>query len=163
RAVGVADARRAASGPPDRNRRGRPGDARRQRGDRAAARARRRLDRRAHGRPGAACAARRRGAAGPGRGRRAPGPGGRGAPGVAAGALDAIVVGTASSEFAFPSFACLLQARLGADPVPAFDVAAACAGFLYGLGVADSMLRAGPARTILLVGADALGTMVARD
>ena len=77
--------------------------------------------------------------------------------------LDAIIVATASAEFAFPSFACLLQARLGVGPIPAFDLAAACAGFVYGLGVADAMLRSGSARTCLLVGADALGAMVARD
>jgi len=77
--------------------------------------------------------------------------------------LDAIIVATASAEFAFPSFACLLQARLGAGPIPAFDLAAACAGFVYGLGVADAMLRSASARTCLLVGADALGAMVARD
>src|SRR5213078_124306 len=71
--------------------------------------------------------------------------------------LDAIIVATASAEFAFPSFACLLQARLGVGPIPAFDLAAACAGFVYGLGVADAMLRSGSARTCLLVGADALG------
>ena len=82
--------------------------------------------------------------------------------GVTARELDAIVVATASAELAFPSLACLLQARLGAEPTPAFDLAAACAGFVYGLGVADAMLRSGSARTLLLVGADALGAMVAR-
>jgi len=85
------------------------------------------------------------------------------AAGVAPGTLDAIVVATASSQYAFPSLACLLQARLGADPAPAFDLAAACAGFVYGLGVADAMVRSGSARTVLLVGADALGAMVRRD
>src|SRR5262249_57136878 len=76
--------------------------------------------------------------------------------------LDGIVVATASSAWAFPSFACLLQARLGADSIFAFDLAAACAGFVYGLGVADAMVRSGSARTLLLVGADALGAMVSR-
>jgi 3-oxoacyl-[acyl-carrier-protein] synthase-3 len=85
------------------------------------------------------------------------------AAGVAPGALDAIVVATTSSETAFPSLACLLQARLGADPIPAFDLAAACTGFVYGLGVADALLRSGAARTLLLVGADALAAMVRRD
>src|SRR5262249_60987770 len=84
------------------------------------------------------------------------------AAGVAPGPLDAVVVATASSQYAFPSLACLLQARLGADPAPAFDLAAACAGFVYGLGVADAMVRSGSARTVLLVGADALGAMGAR-
>jgi 3-oxoacyl-[acyl-carrier-protein] synthase-3 len=85
------------------------------------------------------------------------------AAGVTAAEVDGIVVATASSEYAFPSLACLLQARLGSDGPFAFDVAAACAGFVYGLGVVDAMLRAGSARTLLLVGADALATMVGRD
>jgi 3-oxoacyl-[acyl-carrier-protein] synthase III len=74
--------------------------------------------------------------------------------------LDAIVVGTVSSEFAFPSFACLLQERIGADNIPALDVAAACSGFVYGLSVTDAWMRAGDFHRVLLVGADALSTMV---
>jgi 3-oxoacyl-[acyl-carrier-protein] synthase-3 len=76
------------------------------------------------------------------------------------GDLDAIVVGTVSSEYAFPSFACSLQAALGADTLPAFDVAAACSGFVYALAVADSSIRAGDYSRVLVVGADALSTMV---
>ncbi len=74
--------------------------------------------------------------------------------------LDAIVVGTVSSEYGFPSFACLLQERLGADSIPAFDVAAACSGFVYALSVADFSMRAGDFRRVLVVGTDALSTMV---
>lgn len=74
--------------------------------------------------------------------------------------LDAIIVGTVSSEYGFPSFACQLQHRLGADSVPAFDVAAACSGFIYALSVADNAMRAGEYSRVLLVGADALSTMV---
>jgi 3-oxoacyl-[acyl-carrier-protein] synthase-3 len=74
--------------------------------------------------------------------------------------LDAIVVGTVSSEFGFPSFACSLQLQIGADTIPAFDVAAACSGFVYALSVADSSMRVGDFRRVLVVGADALSTMV---
>jgi 3-oxoacyl-[acyl-carrier-protein] synthase-3 len=74
--------------------------------------------------------------------------------------LDAIVVGTVSSEYAFPSFACQLQKSLGAGPIPAFDVAAACSGFVYALAVADFGMRAGNFSRTLVVGADALSTMV---
>ena len=74
--------------------------------------------------------------------------------------LDAIVVGTVSSDFAFPSFACQLQHRLGIDTIPAFDVAAACSGFIYALSIADSSIRAGDYSRVLVVGADALATMV---
>jgi len=80
--------------------------------------------------------------------------------GLKPGDLDAIVVGTVSSEYAFPSFACSLQAALGADTIPAFDVAAACSGFVYALSVADSSIRAGDYRRVLVVGTDALSTMV---
>ena len=74
--------------------------------------------------------------------------------------LDAILVATVSGEYAFPSTACLLQARLGVDSVPAFDIAAACAGFVYGLSVAHSYIKSGDYNNILLVGADTLSSMV---
>jgi 3-oxoacyl-[acyl-carrier-protein] synthase III len=77
--------------------------------------------------------------------------------------LDAIIVGTVSSDYGFPSFACQLQHRLGLDSIPAFDVAAACSGFIYALTVADSALRAGDYARVLVVGADALSTMVDWD
>ena len=82
------------------------------------------------------------------------------AAGLSAQDLDAIVVATVSGEYAFPSTACLLQARLGVDDIAAFDVAAACAGFVYGLSVVHSYLKSGDYNRILLVGADALSTMV---
>ena len=80
--------------------------------------------------------------------------------GIKPGELDAIIVGTVSSEYGFPSFACQLQHRLGLDSIPAFDVAAACSGFVYALSVADSAMRAGDYARVLLVGTDALSTMV---
>jgi len=74
--------------------------------------------------------------------------------------LDAIIVGTVSSEFAFPSFACQVQNLLGVDSIPAFDVAAACSGFVYALSVADAHMRAGDFAKVLVIGADALSTFV---
>jgi 3-oxoacyl-[acyl-carrier-protein] synthase III len=74
--------------------------------------------------------------------------------------LEAIIVGTVSSDFGFPSFACQLQHRLGINSIPSFDVAAACSGFVYALSVADSTMRAGDWSRVLVVGADALSTMV---
>lgn len=74
--------------------------------------------------------------------------------------LDAIIVGTVSSDFGFPSFACQLQHQLGLDTIPAFDVAAACSGFVFAISVADSSIRAGDYERVLVVGADALSTMV---
>ncbi len=80
--------------------------------------------------------------------------------GINAKDLQAIVVATVSGNYAFPSTACLLQARLGLDSIPAFDVNAACAGFVYGMSVAHSYIKSGDYDRILLVGADSLSTMV---
>src|SRR5215510_16161926 len=74
--------------------------------------------------------------------------------------LQAIVVATVSGDYYFPSTACLLQARLGIDNIPAFDVNAACAGFVYGMSVVHSYAKSGEYGRMLLVGADALSTMV---
>ena len=70
--------------------------------------------------------------------------------------LDAVVVATTSGPYLFPSLACLLHERLGLAAQPAFDVAAACAGFPYALSVADQAIRAGDHRCVLVVGADRL-------
>lgn len=75
---------------------------------------------------------------------------------VAPGELDAIVVATTSGPYLFPSLGCLLHERLGVGLAPAFDVAAACAGFPYALSVADQGVRAGDHRRVLVVGADRL-------
>ncbi|MGH7778253.1 MAG: beta-ketoacyl-ACP synthase III [Candidatus Binataceae bacterium] len=80
--------------------------------------------------------------------------------GLKPGDLDAIIVGTVSSEYAFPSFGCQLQNLLGVDSIPAYDVAAACSGFIYALSVADAHMRAGDFAKVLIVGADALSTFV---
>jgi 3-oxoacyl-[acyl-carrier-protein] synthase-3 len=74
--------------------------------------------------------------------------------------LDAIIVGTVSSEYAFPSFACQVQNGLGISSIPAFDVAAACSGFVYAVSVADAHMRAGDFKRVLVIGTDALSTMV---
>jgi len=82
------------------------------------------------------------------------------AAGMRAQDLQAIVVATVSGEYYFPSTACLLQARLGVDNIPAFDVGAACAGFVYGMSVVHSYAKSGDYGRMLLVGADALSSMV---
>src|SRR6266481_3131635 len=74
--------------------------------------------------------------------------------------VDAVVVATASSAYRFPSLACLLHERLGLANAPAFDVAAACAGFPYALAVADQGIRAGDYQAIAVVGADCLSAFV---
>jgi 3-oxoacyl-[acyl-carrier-protein] synthase III len=78
---------------------------------------------------------------------------------VDAAELDAIIVGTVSGEYTFPAMACELQAALGIDHTAAFDVSAACSGFLYALSTANAHIKAGDFGTVLVVGADALTTM----
>ncbi len=70
--------------------------------------------------------------------------------------IDLIIVATTSSSHAFPSSACLIQAKLGISGCGAFDMAAACTGFVYALSVADQHIRTGQCRNILVVGADVL-------
>jgi 3-oxoacyl-[acyl-carrier-protein] synthase-3 len=70
--------------------------------------------------------------------------------------LDAIVLATASWDRLLPSQACDVQAALGAKNAAAFDVGAACSGFLYATTVAEGMIATGSARTVLVVGAERL-------
>ncbi|MBK4716370.1 MULTISPECIES: beta-ketoacyl-ACP synthase III [Tenebrionibacter/Tenebrionicola group] len=70
--------------------------------------------------------------------------------------IDLIVVATTSATHAFPSAACQIQAMLGIKGCPAFDVAAACAGFTYALSIADQYVKNGAAKRALVVGADVL-------
>jgi len=74
--------------------------------------------------------------------------------------LDMILVATITPDMPFPSTACVLQDRLGARRAGALDISAACSGFIYGLGVADGLIRAGTARTVLLLGAETLTKVV---
>ena len=76
------------------------------------------------------------------------------AAGVTAADLDMIILATTSAENAFPAAACELQGMLDCPGIPAFDLAAACAGFTYALSVADQFIRAGNAKHILVIGAD---------
>ncbi|HBP87048.1 MAG TPA: ketoacyl-ACP synthase III [Nitrospirales bacterium] len=68
--------------------------------------------------------------------------------------LDAILVSSTSPEMIFPSTACLLQARMGIKGIPAFDLSASCSGFLYGLSMADCLIRAGQFRRCLVVASE---------
>lgn len=68
--------------------------------------------------------------------------------------LGAIVLSTTSPDSVFPSTACHVQRMLGCAAIPAFDVAASCSGFLYGLSMADAMIRSGQVKTCLVVAAE---------
>ncbi len=73
---------------------------------------------------------------------------------IAADQIDLIVVATVTPDNAMPSVACRLQGMLGCQAVAAFDVNAACSGFVYALTIADNFIRAGSAQTALVVGVD---------
>lgn len=85
------------------------------------------------------------------------------AAGVKGSDIDLLVVGTTTPDLIFPSTACLLQHRLGANGCTAFDVNAACSGFMYALGVADKFIRSGSVRTALVVGAETLTRLLDWD
>jgi 3-oxoacyl-[acyl-carrier-protein] synthase-3 len=70
--------------------------------------------------------------------------------------LDMIICATVTSDMLVPSNACLIQAGLGCRPIPAFDLNAACTGFLYGLAVAAQFIRTSSCRHILVVGTETL-------
>ncbi len=74
--------------------------------------------------------------------------------GVESKSIDLIVLATATPDQTFPASATIVQDALGANGGIAFDVAAVCSGFLYGLGVADSMLRTGMAQRALVIGSE---------
>ena len=76
--------------------------------------------------------------------------------GVEANDLDAIIMGTVTPDYPFPSSACVLEDMLGARGAFSFDVGAACSGFLNAISVADSFIRTGKANKALVVGSDAL-------
>ena len=68
--------------------------------------------------------------------------------------IDLIIVATSTPDMVFPSTACILQNKLGANGCPAFDVQAVCSGFIYALTVADAMIKAGAAKRALVVGSE---------
>ncbi len=74
--------------------------------------------------------------------------------------IDLIIIGTATSDRLFPSTACLVQAKLGLPGITAFDVTAACSGFVYALSVADKFIKTGAAKKALVIGAEALSRIV---
>jgi 3-oxoacyl-[acyl-carrier-protein] synthase-3 len=82
------------------------------------------------------------------------------AAGVEAGEIDLLIVGTTTPDLVFPSTACLVQARLGANGCAAFDVNAACSGFIYALSMADKFVRSGQSKCALVIGSETLTRML---
>ena len=80
--------------------------------------------------------------------------------GVRADELDQIIVATVTPDFPFPATACLVQHNLKATKAAAFDISAACSGFIYGLSLAEKAICNGAARKILVIGAEVLSRIV---
>jgi 3-oxoacyl-[acyl-carrier-protein] synthase-3 len=82
------------------------------------------------------------------------------AAGIAADQIDLIIVATSTPDMVFPSTACLVQQKLGIPGGAAFDLQAVCAGFVYALSVADSMIRTGLATRALVIGAEVFSRLL---
>ena len=82
------------------------------------------------------------------------------AAGIAAEQIDLIIVATSTPDMVFPSTACLVQQKLGIQGGAAFDLQAVCAGFVYALSVADSMIRTGLATRALVIGAEVFSRLL---
>lgn len=80
--------------------------------------------------------------------------------GMTAAGIDLVIVCTATPEYLFPATACLVQDAIGAKNAGAFDLEAGCAGFIYGLSVANAMITSGATRTVLVIGAETLSRIV---
>ncbi len=74
--------------------------------------------------------------------------------------LDMIIVGTVTPDMPMPATAVFVQQKLGAGTCPAFDLSAACGGFIFGLTVADQFVRSGTARHVLVVGVELLSRVI---
>ncbi|MBK6436140.1 MAG: ketoacyl-ACP synthase III [Rhodanobacteraceae bacterium] len=82
------------------------------------------------------------------------------AAGVQAKDIDLLIVGTTTPDIIFPSTACLVQHRIGANGCAAFDINAACSGFIFALSTADKFVRSGAAKCALVIGAETLTRML---
>ena len=85
------------------------------------------------------------------------------AAGIDKNSIDMIVMATTSASRALPSAACEVQRELDMPGIPAFDVAAACAGFCYALSIADQYVKSGMAKRVLVIGADCLSRLMSPE
>lgn len=77
--------------------------------------------------------------------------------------LDLIIVATTTPDKVLPCTACILQARLEIPGIPAFDIAAACAGYIYALSIADQFIKTGQIKTALVIGAEVMSSVIDWD
>ncbi len=74
--------------------------------------------------------------------------------------VDLIIMGTVTPDMPMPSTSCLVQQKLGADKAAAFDISAACSGFMYALSIGDQFIKSGMYKKVLVVGADMFSKVV---
>jgi len=74
--------------------------------------------------------------------------------------LDLVICATSTPDYVFPATACLIQDQLGASKAGAFDLLAACSGFIYGLNMASQAIRSGSVKSVLVVGSETLSRFV---
>ena len=84
----------------------------------------------------------------------------RAAAGIAASEVDAVLLATSTPDQPFPATAVRVQAALGMTGGYAFDLSAACSGFVYALSMADALIRSGQARTVLVIGAEVFSRLL---
>jgi 3-oxoacyl-[acyl-carrier-protein] synthase-3 len=80
--------------------------------------------------------------------------------GLTASEIDMIIVGTVTPDMPMPATAAFVQQKIGAGNIPAFDISAACAGFIYGLSIADQFIATGQMRRVLVVGVELLSRVI---
>jgi 3-oxoacyl-[acyl-carrier-protein] synthase III len=83
--------------------------------------------------------------------------------GMSAQEIDCFIVATVTPDFYFPATACLVATKLGVSERPAFDIAIACSGFIYGLTVASALIRSGVYQRIMLIGAETLSKILDKE
>lgn len=77
--------------------------------------------------------------------------------------IDLIICGTISPDTAYPSTGNWVQKKLGIGPIPSFDLSAACSGFLYGLIVADSLIKTGVAKNVVVAGSEIMSRIIDKE
>ncbi len=83
--------------------------------------------------------------------------------GLSAQEIDCVIVATVTPDYEFPATACLVASKLGALQKPAFDIAIACSGFIYGLTVASGLIHSGVYRRVMLIGAESLSKILDKN
>jgi 3-oxoacyl-[acyl-carrier-protein] synthase-3 len=80
--------------------------------------------------------------------------------GVSASEIDLIVLGTITGDYPWPATACIVQQNLGANNAYAYDISAACTGFVYALGCANDFIQSGRGKKVLVIGAETLSRII---